>query len=128
MSVFGVVVDEGLDERADRDDLEASLAGVVEGSSDERRTEAALSPLWVDLGMEEREYAAAAIAEDEFAGVLAIEEEDVAALLLLELNGDIGHVLLQERRGRDVGRAVDPVDEKRDLVDVAPVPVFAGLE
>src|SRR5205823_2910397 len=36
--------------------------------------------------------------------------------------------LLQERRGRDVRLAADPVDEERDLVDVAPVPVFAGLE
>ncbi len=36
--------------------------------------------------------------------------------------------LLQKRGGRDVGRAVDPVDEERHLVDVAPVPVFAGLE
>ena len=36
--------------------------------------------------------------------------------------------LLQERRGRDVGLAVDPVDEERHLVDVAPVPVFAWLE
>ena len=34
--------------------------------------------------------------------------------------------LLQERR--DAGLAADPVDEERHLVEVAPVPVFAGLE
>jgi hypothetical protein len=128
VSVFGVILDEGLDERADRDNLEALLAGVVEGASDQCRAEAAPLSLWVDLGMEKREYAAATIAEDEFAGVLAIEKEDVPALLLLELNGDIGHDLLQERRGWDVGRAVAPVDDERDLVDVAPVPVLSWLE
>ena len=36
--------------------------------------------------------------------------------------------LVAERRGRDAGLAADPVDDERDLVDVAPVPVFAGLE
>ena len=36
--------------------------------------------------------------------------------------------LLQERRRWDAGLAADPVDEERDLVDVAPVPVFAGFE
>src|SRR5437763_15482786 len=34
----------------------------------------------------------------------------------------------QERRGRDSRRAMDPLEEKRDLVDVAPAPVLAGLE
>jgi hypothetical protein len=36
--------------------------------------------------------------------------------------------LLQERRRWDSGLAADPVDEERYLVDVAPVPVLAGLE
>jgi hypothetical protein len=121
VSVFGVVAYEGLDERADRDDLEASLVGVVEGASDECRAEAAPLLLWVDLGVEEREYAAAAIAEDEFAGMVAGEEEDVAALLLMAFNGEAGHDLF-------VGRAVDSADEERHLVDMGPVPVFAGLE
>src|SRR5436190_18556146 len=34
----------------------------------------------------------------------------------------------QERRGRDSRRAMDPFEEKRDLIDVAPAPVLAGLE
>ena len=47
--------------------------------------------------MEEREHAAAAIAKDELAGLLALEEEDVAALLLTTLDGDItcAHDLVQ---------------------------------
>jgi hypothetical protein len=36
--------------------------------------------------------------------------------------------LLQERRRWDAGLAADPVDEERNVVDVAPVPVFAGFE
>jgi hypothetical protein len=36
--------------------------------------------------------------------------------------------LLQERRRWDAGLAADPVDEERDVVDVAPVPVLAWLE
>ena len=128
LSVFGVILYERLDERADRDNLEASFAGVVEGLSDECRAEAAPLSLWVDLGVEKREYAAATIAEDEFAGVLAVEKEDVAALRLFELNGDIGHALLQERRRWDAGRAVNLIEDERDLVHVAPAPVLSWLE
>jgi hypothetical protein len=36
--------------------------------------------------------------------------------------------LLQQRRGRDAGRADDALDAERNLVDVAPAPVLAGLE
>jgi len=35
VSVFGVMLQEGLDERADRRDLEATLPGVVKGAFDE---------------------------------------------------------------------------------------------
>src|SRR5262249_49990791 len=36
--------------------------------------------------------------------------------------------LLQQRRRRDVGVAAYAVDDERDLIDVAPAPVFAGFE
>ena len=130
VGVFSVVVHEGLDEWADRDDLEAPVPGVVEGASDQGRTEPAPLPRRVDLSVEECEHAAAAIAKDELAGLLALEEEDVAALLLTTLDGDItcGHDLVQERRRRDACFAADSVDDERNLVDVAPAPNFPWLE
>ena len=42
----------------------------------------------VDLGVKEGEHAAAAVAEDELASLLAVDEEDVAALLVAPLDGN----------------------------------------
>ena len=60
--------------------------------------------------MEEREYAATAIAEHEFADLLAFEEEDVAALLFSELDDGAGHELLEGQRWWNVGLSTDPAD------------------
>ena len=48
-------------------------------------------------------------------------------LLIKQGSPDDEHSL-QERRGRDLGVAADPVDDECHLVDVAPAPVFAWLE
>src|SRR3954468_22496548 len=74
-------------ERADGDDLEPPPAGVGERCLDERRAEAATLQLRVDLRVQERDCAVAALGIGELAGLGAVDVEPVAAVLRLAGDG-----------------------------------------
>src|SRR5262249_17679596 len=85
----------GVDERADRDDALPTRAGVVQGSDHERRSEAPPLHARIDLGVQERDHVAAALAVDELAHVVAAEQELVAALIRAAYDREL--VLRHER-------------------------------
>jgi hypothetical protein len=89
IAVLGVAVEERLDERADRDHAQAAAANVFEGTGDERRAKPAPAEMRVDLGMQQRDHAFAAIAVDELAGRVACDEQDVPALVGAVLDGQV---------------------------------------
>ena len=84
-----MAADEGVDERAERDDPLPAGARVVERAGDERRAEAAALDARIDLGVQERDDVVAALAVDELARVRAADQQLVAALLGAVLDGDV---------------------------------------
>lgn len=81
--------DECLDERAGRDDVKSSGTGVVERARDKRRTETAAAQVGIDLGVQERDHAAATIAVNELARGLTRGQQHVPALVGAIFDGEV---------------------------------------
>jgi len=80
---------ECVDERANRDDVKSSGTNVVERSRDERCTESAAAQVRIDLGVQEGDDAAAAIAVHELARRLTGGQQHVPALVGAVLDGEV---------------------------------------
>jgi hypothetical protein len=100
IEIHGMAADVGIDERADRHHAESPLPGVVQGAFDQRRAEAATPDGRVDLGVQERHHVFSAIAVDELTGVLAGDQELVAALIGAKHDRDLALDQADEAIGR----------------------------
>jgi hypothetical protein len=89
IGVSGVAVDVGVDERAQRDHAESTLARVIQCAGDERGAETLAMQFLIDLGVEERTNVAAAIPVNELSRVLAADQQLISAVIRPMRNGDV---------------------------------------